>query len=106
MTHLPLSSLSILSPNSFLASQYPTSCPVSALSYILRTFIAMWLISLALVPLLAVPIHAKLATDLFSYANSLVSSDPQVGLQESKDGDVRVFDAWNYVDCGTAADIV
>lgn len=66
---------------------------------------------LTLLPLALLPtLKASLATDLFGLANSLVSSESEshsaAQVQSSKNGDVRIMDSWNYVDCGTAADVV
>jgi hypothetical protein len=58
------------------------------------------------VSLLALPlISASLATDAFSWANSLVSSDNGEA-QQSKGGKMHTMDSWSYVDCGLASDVV
>ena len=55
-------------------------------------------------PLLALApyVSASLAGDAFTWANSLVSSDPAA----KKGGVVHTMDSWSYVDCGLASDVV
>lgn len=47
-------------------------------------------------------ISASLATDAFSWANDLVSTDPRT----SEKGTVHTMDGWSFVDCGLATDVV
>ncbi|WVR06303.1 phosphatidylglycerol/phosphatidylinositol transfer protein [Kwoniella sp. DSM 27419] len=65
----------------------------------------MKLTALALVPLLAVSASASLAGDALEWAGGIVSGGKSVS-PSSKDGTVRTFDSWSYVDCGLATDAV
>ncbi|ORX40120.1 ML domain-domain-containing protein [Kockovaella imperatae] len=71
----------------------------------------MKLSSFSLLPLALLPsINASFATDIFSYANSLVSSqsgeEARMHSQMSKDGPISIMDSWTWTNCGTAADVV
>ncbi len=56
----------------------------------------MRLITLAPFFFLTIPsISASLATDAFTFANGLVSSDP-----EAKKGEMHTMDSWTWIDCG------
>ncbi|OCF33433.1 phosphatidylglycerol/phosphatidylinositol transfer protein [Kwoniella heveanensis BCC8398] len=62
-------------------------------------------LALAAIPLLASTASASLAGEAFSWAGDLVSGG-NAQAAAAKDGEVRIFDSWSYVDCGLATDAV
>ncbi|WVF69237.1 phosphatidylglycerol/phosphatidylinositol transfer protein [Kwoniella sp. CBS 6097] len=64
-------------------------------------------LALAAIPLLASTASASLAGEAFSWAGDLVSGGKgNAASATAKDGEVRIFDSWSYVDCGLATDAV
>ncbi|WVQ96728.1 phosphatidylglycerol/phosphatidylinositol transfer protein [Kwoniella sp. CBS 9459] len=64
-------------------------------------------LALAAIPLLASTASASLAGEAFSWAGDLVSGgNGNAHTAAAKDGEVRIFDSWSYVDCGLATDAV